>query len=155
MNWYYNSFSPVCWTALFLVYPFTQRIHHFHRAFLSCLYHFLSSPGDFLFFRLPTAASTSSLSMSSMCLCLLQGGISCNIVLSTGLVSLYSFAKYSFHLFLISVLLSSNFPFCLCPADWGKAIIVPIHKEKDNRDCNNYRGISLLTMPGKVYTSIL
>src|SRR6218665_373887 len=70
----------------------------------------LSSAGDFLFFRLPTAASTSSLSMSSICSCLLQGGISCNIILSTGLVSLYSFSKYSFHLFLISVLLSSSFP---------------------------------------------
>ena len=42
-----------------------------------------------------------------------------------------------------------------CPADWGKAIIVPIHKKKDKRDCNNYRGISLLSLPGKVYTSIL
>src|SRR6218665_1683677 len=70
----------------------------------------LSSPGDFRFFRLPTAASTSSLSMSFMCSCLLQGGISCNIVLSTTLVSLYSFSKYSFHLFFISVLLSSSFP---------------------------------------------
>src|SRR6218665_1943359 len=42
-----------------------------------------------------------------------------------------------------------------CPADWGKAIIVPIHTKKDKRDCNNYRGISLLSVPGKVYTSML
>src|SRR6218665_1434778 len=42
-----------------------------------------------------------------------------------------------------------------CPADWGKAITVPIHKKKDKRDCNNCRGISLLSVPGKVYTSIL
>src|SRR6218665_3678861 len=42
-----------------------------------------------------------------------------------------------------------------CPEDWGKAIVVPIHKKKDKRDCNNYRGISLLSVPGKVYTSIL
>ena len=52
-----------------------------------------------------------------------------------------------------------------CPADWGKAIIVLINevieeqyqfiRKKDNRDCNNYRGISLLSVPGKVYTSIL
>src|SRR6218665_3156110 len=48
--------------------------------------------------------------MSSMCSCLLQGGISCNIVLSTGLVSLYSFSKYSLYLFLILVLLSSSLP---------------------------------------------
>src|SRR3984885_8868260 len=42
-----------------------------------------------------------------------------------------------------------------CPADWGKAIIVPIHKKKDKTDCTNYRGISLLSTPGKVYTRIL
>src|SRR6218665_3822847 len=48
--------------------------------------------------------------MSSMCSCLLQSGVSCNIVLSTGLVSLDSFSKHPFHLSLISVLLSSSFP---------------------------------------------
>src|SRR3984885_1473970 len=42
-----------------------------------------------------------------------------------------------------------------CPADWRKAIIVPIHKKKDKTDCKNYRGISLLSTPGKVYTRIL
>lgn len=41
------------------------------------------------------------------------------------------------------------------PADWGKAIIVPIHKKGDKKECNNYRGISLLSVPGKVYTRIL
>ena len=38
-----------------------------------------------------------------------------------------------------------------CPADWGRAIIIPIYKKKDRSDCNNYRGISLLSIPGKVY----
>src|SRR3984885_7608136 len=42
-----------------------------------------------------------------------------------------------------------------CPTDWGKAIIVPIHKKKDRRECSNYRGISLLSIPGKVYTRVL
>src|ERR1043165_7461975 len=42
-----------------------------------------------------------------------------------------------------------------CPADWGRAIIVPIYKKKDRMDCSNYRGISLLSIPGKVYTRIL
>ena len=42
-----------------------------------------------------------------------------------------------------------------CPEDWGKAIIVPIHKKKDKTICSNYRGISLLSVPGKVYTRVL
>src|SRR6218665_2545569 len=112
MNWYYNSFSPVCWTVSWYILLHSVYIISTELSSPACIISavMLSSPGDFLFFRLLTAASTSSLSMSSMCSCLLQGGISCNIVLSTGLVSLYSFSKYSFHLFLISVLLSSSFP---------------------------------------------
>lgn len=42
-----------------------------------------------------------------------------------------------------------------CPSDWGKAIIIPIHKKNDKSECGNYRGISLLSVPGKVYTRIL
>ena len=42
-----------------------------------------------------------------------------------------------------------------CPEDWGKAIIVPIHKKSDKSVCNNYRGISLLSIPGKVFTKTL
>src|SRR5215469_11643863 len=41
------------------------------------------------------------------------------------------------------------------PDDWGKAVIVPIHKKKDKLDCANYRGISLLSHPSKVLTSII
>ena len=42
-----------------------------------------------------------------------------------------------------------------CPEDWGRAIIVPIHKKGDKKVCSNYRGISLLSVPGKVYTRML
>ena len=42
-----------------------------------------------------------------------------------------------------------------CPEDWGKAIIVPLHKKGDRTECSNYRAISLLSVPGKVYTKIL
>ena len=41
------------------------------------------------------------------------------------------------------------------PADWKRALIVPIHKKKDKLDCNNYRGISLLCHCSKIFTSIL
>lgn len=41
------------------------------------------------------------------------------------------------------------------PDEWGKAVIVPIHKKATKTDCSNYRGISLLSIPGKIYTKIL
>ncbi len=42
------------------------------------------------------------------------------------------------------------------PEDWRKTIIVPLYKGKGNREeCNNYRGISLLSVPGKIYGRIL
>ena len=41
------------------------------------------------------------------------------------------------------------------PEDWGRAVITPIYKKKEKLDCNNYRGISLLSHTGKVMTKIL
>ena len=41
------------------------------------------------------------------------------------------------------------------PMDWQKALIVPIRKKGSRTKCENYRGISLLSIPGKVYSSIL
>ena len=42
------------------------------------------------------------------------------------------------------------------PDDWVKAILVPVYKGKGSRDdCGNYRGISLLSIPGKVYGRIV
>ncbi len=41
------------------------------------------------------------------------------------------------------------------PEAWSKAIIVPLYKGKGKREeCNNYRGISLLSVPEKIYGRI-
>ena len=41
------------------------------------------------------------------------------------------------------------------PANWKKAVIVPMHKKGNQMICSNYRGISSLSIPSKVYTRIL
>lgn len=42
------------------------------------------------------------------------------------------------------------------PEEWREAVIVPLYKGKGCRnDCNSYRGISLLSVPGKVYGRVL
>ena len=41
------------------------------------------------------------------------------------------------------------------PEEWKESIIVPIHKEGDKTDCNNYRGITLLPTTYKILSNIL
>lgn len=41
------------------------------------------------------------------------------------------------------------------PSDWELGLIVPIFKKGDNKDCNNYRGITLLSTINKIYEHIL
>ena len=41
------------------------------------------------------------------------------------------------------------------PVEWKESIIVPIHKKADKRDCNNYRGLSLLPTTYKILSNIL
>ena len=36
------------------------------------------------------------------------------------------------------------------PSEWKKSILAPVHKKKDRKVCDNYRGISLLRISGKV-----
>uniref|UniRef100_A0A8C6P3P0 Reverse transcriptase domain-containing protein n=1 Tax=Nothobranchius furzeri TaxID=105023 RepID=A0A8C6P3P0_NOTFU len=41
------------------------------------------------------------------------------------------------------------------PLDWQTGVVVPLFKRGDRRVCSNYRGISLLSLPGKVYSGVL
>jgi hypothetical protein len=41
------------------------------------------------------------------------------------------------------------------PDQWKESIIVPIHKTGDKTDCNNYRGISMLSTSNKILSNIL
>ena len=41
------------------------------------------------------------------------------------------------------------------PEDWRHAVMVTIFKKGDMQDCDNYRGLSLLSVPGKVYAMLL
>ena len=41
------------------------------------------------------------------------------------------------------------------PSDWKKGILVPVFKGKGSRtDCSNYRGITLLSVPGKLFAML-
>jgi hypothetical protein len=49
---------------------------------------------------------------------------------------------------------------CICnkeelPQQWKECIIVPIYKKGDKKDCNNYRGISLLSTACNILSNIL
>jgi sorting nexin-29 len=41
------------------------------------------------------------------------------------------------------------------PDQWKESIIAPIHKIGDKIDCNNYRGISMLSTSYKILSNIL
>ena len=41
------------------------------------------------------------------------------------------------------------------PSCWSQSILVPLHKKGDINVPDNYRGISLLDVFGKIYTSII
>ena len=41
------------------------------------------------------------------------------------------------------------------PTAWTSAIIIPIHKSGNKNDPDNYRGVSLLSILGKVFAHIL
>jgi hypothetical protein len=41
------------------------------------------------------------------------------------------------------------------PHQWKASIVIPIHKQDDNTDCRNYRGMSLLSTSNKILSNIL
>ncbi|TWW73571.1 hypothetical protein D4764_15G0009650 [Takifugu flavidus] len=41
------------------------------------------------------------------------------------------------------------------PLDWSTGVVVPLFKKGNRRMCSNYRGITLLSLPGKVYSGVL
>ena len=43
----------------------------------------------------------------------------------------------------------------LMPKEWTMTIIYPVHKKSDKMDCQNYRGISLVSVIYKVFAKIL
>ena len=44
----------------------------------------------------------------------------------------------------------------IIPTDWKRGRVVPLWKGKgDRQDCNNYRGLTLLSVLGKVFAQII
>ena len=53
-------------------------------------------------------------------------------------------------------LYNMSFESCVDPERWRSSVIVPLFKGKGERtECKNYRGISLLSVVGKIYAGIL
>ena len=44
----------------------------------------------------------------------------------------------------------------IIPTDWKRGLVVPLWKGKgDRQDCSNYRGVTLLSVPGKIFARII
>ena len=43
----------------------------------------------------------------------------------------------------------------MAPNDWKGAVILPVYKKGSRLDCTNYRGISLMSVVGKVFAWVL
>ena len=44
----------------------------------------------------------------------------------------------------------------IIPTDWKRGLVVPLWKGKgDHQDCNNSRGVTLLSVPGMVFVRII
>ena len=56
---------------------------------------------------------------------------------------------------LLHTLFNKFFDESIFPSSWEEGIIIPIFKKGEHTDPNNYRGITLLSILGKVFTIIL
>ena len=43
----------------------------------------------------------------------------------------------------------------VAPSDWMNVLIVPVYKKGSRLDCTNYKGISLMSVVGKVFAQVL
>jgi Reverse transcriptase (RNA-dependent DNA polymerase). len=41
------------------------------------------------------------------------------------------------------------------PSDWKQSIIIPLHKKGPKTKCENFRGISLISVPAKILSRII
>ena len=55
----------------------------------------------------------------------------------------------------LSVLFNKVYESNIYPKEWSKSLIVPLHKKGNSSNVQNYRGISLLNIISKIFSSIL
>ena len=56
---------------------------------------------------------------------------------------------------LLYILFNKLYDDGIFPSSWAEGVIIPIFKKGERNDTNNYRGITLLSILGKVFTIIL
>ena len=67
-------------------------------------------------------------------------------VLKNSKITIFPYLKHLFN---------KIFELGIFPAQWGLATIIPIFKKGDQDSCENYRGISLLSVTSKIFSSII
>jgi hypothetical protein len=55
----------------------------------------------------------------------------------------------------LCIMFNAMWTLCYIPKDWKLALVVPIFKKGDPADPGNYRPISLLSVPGKVFSRVI
>ena len=74
------------------------------------------------------------------------------------MVSMLNFSRAGGNaaLVLLHAVLCSAWNTGIIPTDWKRGLVVPLWKGKgDRQDWNNYQGVTLLSVPGKVFARII